>query len=114
MPSLTVTDTALNELKRVKEEQKLPDDVFVRVSIKGGGCSGFMYDLKFDEPDNFDDKTDKVQLEKDGIKVVVDRRSILFLEGTTVDFFTDLARRGFTFDNPNATKSCGCGSSFQA
>ena len=77
----------------------------------GGGCSGFSYDLRFD--DKFDDKLDS-KYEYHGVTVVVDKKSALYLDGTTVDYYEGLEKRGFTFDNPNAVKTCGCGSSFQA
>lgn len=112
--AVTVTEKAIKELKRVKEDQKMPDDTFVRVAISGGGCSGFMYNLNFDEASKFDEKMDTVCQETDGIKIVVDKKSDLYLDGTTLDFYEDLAKRGFTFSNPSATKSCGCGSSFSA
>ena len=110
--SVTVTEKAIKELKRVREDQKLPDDTFVRIAVTGGGCSGFQYNLDFDEANKFDEKTDEICQEIDGVKIVVDKKSSLYLEGTVLDFYEDLAKRGFTFENPNATKGCGCGNSF--
>ena len=83
----------------------------LRVGVKGGGCSGFSYDLKFD--DQVDEVADS-QYQYHGVTVAVDRKSALYLDGATLDFFDGLEKRGFTFENPNAVKSCGCGSSFQA
>jgi iron-sulfur cluster assembly protein len=79
--------------------------------VRGGGCSGFSYSLGFDQ--TFDAQAD-TKYDQHGVPLVVDKKSALYLDGTTVDFYDGIERRGFTFDNPNAVKSCGCGSSFQA
>jgi len=104
-----VTEKAAKEVQRVIEEQKLSTETVLRVGVAGGGCSGFQYSLGFDE---VADPTKDHVSEQHGIKVAVDKRSELFLDGTKVDFYDGLEKRGFTFDNPNAVKSCGCGSSF--
>ena len=109
--SIMLTEKAAVEVKRIIEDQKLEDDVILRVGVTGGGCSGFSYALGFDKA--FDEKVDS-RLEFPGVPVVVDKKSALYLGGTTVDFYDGIEKRGFTFDNPNAVKSCGCGSSFQA
>jgi iron-sulfur cluster assembly protein len=109
--SITLTERAAQEVKKVLEEQKQSKETMLRVRVVGGGCSGFSYDLKFD--DQFDEKLDSKSTQHD-VTVVVDRKSDLYLDGTTVDYYEGLEKRGFTFDNPNAVKSCGCGSSFQA
>lgn len=109
--SVVLTETAAAEVARTRESQKVGDDFFLRVGINAGGCSGFSYMFRFDN--EFDEKADS-KTNFHGIDVVVDRKSALYLEGTTIDFHEGLDRRGFTFDNPNAKKSCGCGSSFQA
>ncbi len=106
---VTVTEKAAKEIKRVMDEQKMPDGMVLRIGVSGGGCSGFQYKLGFD--DNPDVTKDMVQ-EQHGVKVAVDKKSDLYLDGTTVDFHEALDKRGFTFNNPNVTKSCGCGSSF--
>jgi iron-sulfur cluster assembly accessory protein len=106
--SITLTENAAVEVKKVMDEQKM-DDVLLRIGVAGGGCSGFSYSLGFDKA--FDDEKD-VKSEQHGIAVVVDKKSELYLEGITIDFYSGLEKRGFVFDNPNATKSCGCGSSF--
>lgn len=108
---ITLTERAASEVKRVLTEQQFDEPVFLRVGITAGGCSGFNYQLQFDK--NYDDKND-TSYDQHGVKVVVDRKSDLYLDGTTVDWHESLERRGFTFNNPNAVKSCGCGSSFQA
>jgi iron-sulfur cluster assembly protein len=108
---LTLTEKAAGEVKRIIEEQKLEDGTLLRVGVAGGGCSGFQYSLGFDRA--YDEKADQ-RFDYHGVTMVVDKKSALYLDGTTVDFYDGLEKRGFTFDNPNAVKSCGCGSSFQA
>jgi len=109
--AVILTETAAKEINRVKEEQKFPENMFLRIGVTGGGCSGFSYSLGFD--DKFDEAKDS-KYEYHGVEVVVDKKSALFLDGTTVDWYSGLEKRGFTFDNPNAVKTCGCGSSFRA
>ena len=109
--SVTLTEKAVKEIKRIMEDQKLAEGTGVRVAVKGGGCSGLSYDFGFDE--KIDAAKDEV-FEQDGLKVIVDKKSSLFLDGTSVDFYEGLDKRGFVFENPNATgKGCGCGKSFQ-
>jgi iron-sulfur cluster assembly protein len=111
MPAIILTEKAATEVKRIMDEQKLEQGTVLRVGVRGGGCSGFSYSLGFDK--SFDEKADS-KYDQHGVPLVVDKKSALYLEGTTVDFYDGIERRGFTFDNPNAVKSCGCGSSFQA
>jgi iron-sulfur cluster assembly protein len=108
---VTLSERAATEVKKIIAEQKLEPGMVLRVGVTGGGCSGFSYALGFDK--EFDEKADS-KFDCFGVPVVVDKKSALYLDGTTVDFHDGIDRRGFTFDNPNATKSCGCGSSFQA
>jgi len=109
--AVILSEKAANEVKRVISDQNLSAETFLRVGVAGGGCSGFQYSLGFDTAS--DPAKDHVS-EQHGIKVVVDKKSYLYLDGTTVDFYDGLEKRGFTFNNPNAVKSCGCGSSFSA
>ncbi len=109
--AIVLTERAAEEVQRIVAEQKLEEGVLLRVGVEGGGCSGFSYSLGFDKA--YDEAQDS-RYEQHGVGVVVDKKSALYLDGTTVDFFDGLEKRGFTFDNPNAVKSCGCGSSFQA
>ena len=109
--AVTLTARAAGEVKRIIEEQKFEDEMVLRVGVTGGGCSGFSYALGFDK--TYDDKAAS-KYDCHGVSLVVDRISALYLDGTTVDFYEGLDKRGFTFENPNAVKSCGCGSSFQA
>ena len=109
--SLQLTETAAQEIKKVIVEQKMPANVALRVGVEGGGCSGFEYKLGFDE--DVDEQIDTV-CEMHGVRVTVDKKSLLYLDGTEIDYHKGIDKRGFVFNNPNATKSCGCGSSFQA
>lgn len=108
---VALTEKAAKEVKRIMEEQNYPEGTMLRVGVAGGGCSGFSYSLTFDQTHD-DDKDDLYDFH--GIKVVVDRKSDLYLTGTSVDFYDGLEKRGFIFNNPNAVKTCGCGSSFSA
>lgn len=108
--SIVLTEKAATEVRRAMDEQNR-DGVMLRIGVKGGGCSGFQYALDFD--DKVDEEAD-MKIEQHGVTVVVDKKCLLYLEGTTLDYFESIEKRGFTFDNPNVTKSCGCGSSFQA
>lgn len=109
--SITLTEKAASEIKRVISEQKMPETTILRIGVAGGGCSGFQYSLGFDSST---DPSKDHYAEQHGVKVAVDKKSDLYLDGTTIDFHEAIDRRGFTFNNPNAVKSCGCGSSFQA
>jgi iron-sulfur cluster assembly protein len=109
--SVTLTEKAATEVKKIIADQKLDADTLLRVGVAGGGCSGFSYSLGFDK--QYDPKS-YTKSDQHGVAVVVDKKSDLFLDGTTLDFHEGIDKRGFTFDNPNAKKSCGCGSSFQA
>ncbi|MFN9271289.1 MAG: HesB/IscA family protein [Planctomycetaceae bacterium] len=107
---VTLTEKAASEVKKVMQDKNLQSSV-LRIGVVGGGCSGFQYSLGFDEAAN--PEKDVVE-EHHGIRVAVDKKSELFLDGTVLDYYDGLEKRGFTFNNPNAVKSCGCGSSFSA
>lgn len=109
--SITLTEKAVTEVKRAFEQSQVEPQSFLRVGITGGGCHGFNYDFRPDQQFNAESDT---KLNFHGLEVVVDRKSALYLDGTVIDFHEGLDRRGFTFNNPNAVKTCGCGSSFQA
>jgi iron-sulfur cluster assembly protein len=105
---IEITEKAVKQVHRIKEENNIPQEYGLRIGVKGGGCSGLTYQLGFDgEPKD----TDTV-IEKDGIKLFVDGKSLFYLTGTILDFSDGLNGRGFVFNNPNATKTCGCGESF--
>jgi iron-sulfur cluster assembly protein len=105
-----LTPAAVTKAKQLIEQQGSPADLYLRMGVKGGGCSGYSYELMFDR--DVDPKFDRL-LEVEGVKVVVDRKSLLFLAGATLDYTGDLLGQGFEFVNPNASKNCGCGTSFQ-
>jgi iron-sulfur cluster assembly protein len=107
--AVSMTPVAVSRVKELMTAQKL-DNAFLRMGVRGGGCSGMNYDLQFDSELRKHDK----QFEVDGVKVVVDAKSYLYLNGTTLDFVTQGLTGGFTFVNPNAKSSCGCGTSFTA
>ena len=107
--AVSMTPVAVSRVKELMASQKL-DDAFLRMGVRGGGCSGMTYDLQFDSELRKHDK----QFEVDGVKVVVDVKSYLYLNGTTLDYVTQGLTGGFTFVNPNAKSSCGCGTSFTA
>jgi iron-sulfur cluster assembly protein len=109
--AVSITEKAAAEVTKVKTDQNLEEGTFLRIGVVGGGCSGFSYSLKFES--EFDESSDN-RYSQFGVDVVVDKKSALYLDGTVVDWYDGLDRRGFTFENPNAVKSCGCGSSFQA
>jgi len=104
-----LTETAIEELTRIFEEQNFDKSkTWIKIGMKGGGCSGFTYILDFCETkDEFD-----LEYEEEGIKLVIDKKSDFFMQGVTIDFNTTLLDRGFKFINPQATSTCGCGVSF--
>ncbi len=107
-----LSETAAREIKKIIDEQKLPaEQTRLRVGVKGGGCSGFSYMLDLTE----EPKTDSdEEMEAHGVKILVDNKSYLYLNGVEIDFKDEVMGRGFVFKNPNATSTCGCGSSFTA
>lgn len=106
---ITLSEKAAAEVKKIITEQSLPEGTVLRVSVKGGGCSGFSYGLDFDT-----NTTEKDRIaEFHGVRLAVEKKFDPYLDGTVVDFYDGLEKRGFVFNNPNVVKSCGCGSSFQ-
>ncbi|OIP63211.1 MAG: heme biosynthesis protein HemY [Ignavibacteria bacterium CG2_30_36_16] len=105
---IIITDKASEEVKRIINENKIPDGYGLRVGVKGGGCSGFTYTLGFDAAPRDADTV----VELNGIKLFVDGKSLFYLSGTELDFTDGLNGKGFVFNNPNAAKTCGCGDSF--
>ena len=108
--ALQLSDNAIKQVKQLKSAQNLPETVFLRMGVKGGGCSGMSYQLEFDSEVGPHDK----EFEIDGVKVVCDKKSYLYLNGTTLDYVMQGLTGGFTFVNPNAKSACGCGTSFSA
>jgi len=105
---IQITERATKEIRRIIDEQKMVEATALRVGVKGGGCSGFSYTLGFDDQISEVDQVSEVE----GVRVVCDPKSFLYLNGTQIDFEDNLMGRGFKFGNPNAAKSCGCGESF--
>ncbi len=110
--SVTVTEKAANEIRRVLKEQNLPEaDYVLEVGVAGGGCSGFSYKLGFKKRAEVD-ALNETTFTHFGLDAAVNNKALPFIDGTTVDFHDGLDKRGFTFNNPQATKGCGCGNSF--
>lgn len=108
-PTVLLTETAAREIRNIIQQQELDAaKVRLRVGVKGGGCSGFSYLLDLTETQKDTDES----FVQHGITVICDPKSLLYLSGTTIDFKDEIMGRGFVFQNPNATSSCGCGSSF--
>lgn len=105
---ITISDKALSKLGTLKQEAHLTDDYMLRVGVVGGGCSGLSYNMDFDN----ELKPGDQQFEDKGWKILVDMKSFLYLCGTELDFSDGLNGKGFAFNNPNASRSCGCGESF--
>ena len=105
---ITLTQTAVDKVKAILSERG--ETGGLRISVVGGGCSGFEYQMTLDKQANSDDQV----IEQDGLRVFVDTRSLLYLNGTKVDYVEGLTGAGFKFENPNARGSCGCGESFYA
>ena len=107
--ALALTEKASTHVKRLMEDQNL-HGVFLRMGVKGGGCSGLSYSLEFDSELGPHDK----KFDVDGVQIVCDAKSYLYLNGVTLDYVTEGLQGGFTFINPQAKSSCGCGTSFSA
>jgi iron-sulfur cluster assembly protein len=106
---IKVSETAKNKVLQLMHDDGFdPSNDFVRVGVKSGGCSGLSYDLKFDKSQSEGDKL----FEDNGVKIVVDTKSFLYLIGTTLEYSGGLNGAGFIFNNPNANRTCGCGESF--
>ncbi len=105
---VTVTETAKTKILTLREHEGHSNDHHIRVGVVGGGCSGLMYNLEFDS----ESRPNDMVFEDKGIRIVVDKKSILYLAGTVLDFSDGLNGKGFHFVNPNASRTCGCGESF--
>ena len=105
---ISVTDSAKDKIIALRQDEGKDHTHNIRVAVKGGGCSGLMYDLEFDSAIADSDEI----FEDKGIKILVDKKSLLYLLGTTLDFSDGLNGKGFQFINPNANRTCGCGESF--
>ena len=108
--TVTISEKAADKIKYFAEKDGIEENVGVRVAVKGGGCSGLTYDLTI-TGDLIETETEKA-VEQHGVKVIVDKKSYIYLVGTELDFSDGLNGKGFVFENPNAKKACGCGTSF--
>jgi iron-sulfur cluster assembly protein len=106
---ISITPTALVEVKKILTDKSVPAEYGLRIGVQGGGCSGLSYMLGFDKKKDADN-----EYSFDGVKVIIDKKHAMYILGMEVDFQDGLNSRGFVFNNPNATKTCGCGSSFSA
>lgn len=106
---IQLTEGAIKQLRNIMSEQNISEQYGLRVGVKGGGCSGFSYVLGFDEAKDGDDS-----FEINGIKVLMQKSHAIYLLGMEIDFLEGLNNRGFSFSNPNASDTCGCGTSFAA
>lgn len=105
---ITVSEAAKAHALELIQNENRPADTFIRVGVEGGGCSGLSYKLEFDNQAREGDQC----FEDKGIRIVVDKKSFLYLVGTELDYTGGLNGKGFTFNNPNASRTCGCGESF--
>lgn len=105
--SVALTPRAAKQIHLIRRQEGIDDELFLRVAVEGGGCAGLNYKLGFDFRNNDDTIT-----ESEGIRIIIDPRHLMYLEGIRIDYPDGLDARGFTFDNPNATDNCGCGASF--
>lgn len=113
MGNITITDAAIKQVRQIFETDVVPQDaVALRVFVSGGGCSGFQYGFSPASQDQIEQ--DDQLFEHDGAKFVVDPLSMMYLDGSTIDFKQDVMAQQFTISNPNATSQCGCGHSFGA
>lgn len=104
---IILTDGAVSELVKIREQESIPNEYALRIGVKGGGCSGFSYILGFDEMKENDKK-----YTVNGMEVIIDKAHSIYLLGMEIDFENGLNNRGFSFNNPNASDTCGCGTSF--
>lgn len=104
---INLTERAARQIKRIQQDENLDSELYLRVAVEGGGCSGLSYKL------GFDIKTDEDNIYKSqGLEIIVNPKHIIYLDGIEIDYPDGLDARGFTFENPNASEACGCGASF--
>jgi iron-sulfur cluster insertion protein len=106
---VTLSDKAAEKVKEIRTEESIEESYALRVKVQGGGCSGFSYDLYFDQSQEGD-----MPMEVKGVKLICDQMSLMYLMGTEIDYVEGLHGAGFKFNNPNVKSTCGCGSSFSA
>lgn len=106
-PPVKLTKRAADQIRKIRQNEDFDDDLYLRVAVEGGGCSGLSYKLGFDQRSAEDE-----MLISQNIEIIVDPKHTMYLKGISIDYPQGLDARGFTFDNPNASETCGCGSSF--
>lgn len=106
-PPVQLTERAAEQVRKIRSDEDLEEELHLRVAVEGGGCSGLSYKLGFD----YKSEEDEVLLSR-GVEIIVDPKHMMYLKGISIDYPDGLDARGFTFDNPNASETCGCGSSF--
>ena len=104
---ISLTEIAARNFKRIREDEELPEDVPLRVSVKGGGCAGYEYVLEFGQPNKKD-----LYFESEGVPIVIDKKSHIVVDGLEIDWSLDLSAPGPRFQNPRAVSTCGCSTSF--
>ncbi|MCG8421536.1 MAG: iron-sulfur cluster insertion protein ErpA [Proteobacteria bacterium] len=105
--TISITDIAASKVNEIRDAETIEDEMALRLRVVGGGCAGFSYDLYFDSATPVDK-----QFDCNGVKVVIDQMSLMYLMGTEIDYIESLQGAGFKFSNPNVKSTCGCGSSF--
>ena len=106
-PPVSLTERAARQVRKIRQDEDLDEELHLRIAVEGGGCSGLSYQLGFDHRS----EEDEVLISR-GIEIIVDPKHMMYLKGIAIDYPDGLDARGFTFDNPNASETCGCGSSF--
>ncbi len=106
---VSLSESAAKEIKKIMDDQGMAPELVIRVGVQGGGCSGFSYSLNWDSETSERDRV----AEFHGVRLAVDKKFDPYLDGTVIDFYDGIEKRGFVFNNPNVVKTCGCGSSFQ-
>ena len=106
-PPVVLTERAADQVRKIRQQESLDEQLCLRVAVEGGGCSGLSYKLGFDRRSDDDEV-----LVSQGVEIIVDPKHMMYLKGISIDYPDGLDARGFTFDNPNAEETCGCGSSF--
>ena len=109
---ISISQNALTRILKIRSESNVPDSTPLRIGVVGGGCSGLTYQLDFDKNYDSNNQSNDKKFEVDGIQLIVDMRSFLYLAGTQLDYSDGLQGKGFHFNNPNASRTCSCGESF--
>jgi iron-sulfur cluster assembly protein len=109
---ISLSQTALSRILKIRSESNVPESAPLRIGVVGGGCSGLTYQIDFDQNYDYKNQNNDKMFEVDGINLIVDMRSFLYLAGTQLDYTDGLQGKGFHFNNPNASRTCSCGESF--